>query len=156
MQHCRFRGHPGRPGKNENTLHNLFNCLVLATLLQGFVAGFALLFALRLAIGVFEAPSFPMNNRIVTSWFPDSERGSALGMYTSGQYLGLAFLAPILTALQYYAGWQGLFIVTGIAGIIWGIAWYFIYRDPLEHPRVNNAELDYIERGGGLIQQSSR
>ena len=131
-------------------------CLIawsLATLLQGFVAGFALLFALRLAIGVFEAPSFPMNNSIVTSWFPDKERGSALGMYTSGQYLGLAFLAPILTSLQYYAGWQGLFIVTGIAGIIWGIVWYFIYRDPLEHPRANKEELEYIESGGGLINK---
>lgn len=133
-------------------------CLViwsLATVLQGFAAGFAMLFALRLAIGVFEAPSFPMNNRIVTSWFPDKERGSALGMYTSGQYLGLAFLAPIMTSLQYYAGWQGLFIVTGIAGIIWGIAWYFIYRDPLEHPKANKAELDYIESGGGLINKTA-
>src|SRR4051812_28335739 len=39
-------------------------CLILwsvATVLQGFATGFAVLFVLRLAIGVFEAPSLPMN-----------------------------------------------------------------------------------------------
>jgi len=117
----------------------------LATILQGVVTGFALLFILRLAIGVFEAPSYPMNNRIVTSWFPDKERASAIGIYTSGQFLGLAFLAPLLTMLEYYTGWQGLFIVTGAAGIIWGIVWYFVYRDPLKHSKVNEAELSFIE-----------
>ena len=56
-------------------------------------------------IGVFEAPSYPINNRIATSWFPDKERATAIAVYTSGQFVGLAFLAPVLTALQYYAGW---------------------------------------------------
>src|SRR6478672_4625380 len=47
-------------------------CLItwsLATVAQGFVKGFASIFAFRLATGVFEAPSYPVNNRIVTSWF---------------------------------------------------------------------------------------
>lgn len=139
--------------------HILYSiCLIiwsLATICQGFVTGFALLFALRMAIGVFEAPSYPMNNRIVTSWFPDNERASAIGTYTSGQFIGLAFLAPLLTALEYYTGWRGLFYITGVVGIIWGIAWYFFYRDPMKHPRVNSAELDYIETGGGLINRNS-
>src|SRR5689334_23227519 len=68
----------------------------VATLLQGFVRGFAVLFSLRLATGAFEAPAFPTNNRVVTSWFPDRERASAIGTYTSGQFIGLAFLTPVL------------------------------------------------------------
>ena len=139
--------------------HILYSvCLIIwsvATILQGFAIGFATLFVLRLAIGIFEAPSYPMNNRIVTSWFPDKERASAIGMYTSGQFIGLAFLAPLLSALQYYTGWQGLFIITGIAGVVWGIVWYFFYRDPMEHKKVNEAELDYIESGGGLINRDA-
>jgi ACS family D-galactonate transporter-like MFS transporter len=78
-------------------------CLVtwsLATVAQGFVKGFASLFAFRLATGAFEAPSYPINNRIVTSWFPDHERASATAMYVSGQFIGLAFLTPALVALQ--------------------------------------------------------
>ena len=64
----------------------------LATLCQGFARGFASLFSFRLATGAFEAPAYPINNRIVTSWFPDQERASAIAMYTSGQFIGLAFL----------------------------------------------------------------
>ncbi|MGZ5133902.1 MAG: MFS transporter [Flavitalea sp.] len=130
-------------------------CLVtwsLATVAQGFVKGFASLFAFRLATGAFEAPSYPMNNRIVTSWFPDHERASSIAMYVSGQFIGLAFLTPVLVALQHYAGWRGLFIVTGLVGLVWGLVWYIFYRDPLDHSRVNNAELDYIEKGGGLLR----
>lgn len=130
-------------------------CLItwsIATVGQGFVRGFASLFSLRLATGAFEAPSYPINNRIVTSWFPDHERASAIALYVSGQFIGLAFLTPVLVTVQYYAGWKGLFIGTGLVGLIWGVAWYLFYRDPLDHPRVNDAELDYIEEGGGLFR----
>ncbi|MEO5889063.1 MAG: MFS transporter [Ferruginibacter sp.] len=127
----------------------------VVTVLQGFAKGFGALFGLRMAIGIFEAPSYPINNRIVTTWFPENERASAIAMYTSGQYLGLAFLAPVLTALEDYAGWKGLFIITGLIGIVWGITWYFIYRDPSELGRANRAELDLIVKGGGLINKKN-
>lgn len=130
-------------------------CLItwsVATLLQGFAKGFVSLFGLRLATGAFEAPSYPINNRIVTSWFPNHERASAIALYVSGQFIGLAFFTPVLVTIQYYAGWQGLFITTGLVGLLWGFVWYFFYRDPLNHPRVNQEELDYIEKGGGLFR----
>lgn len=127
----------------------------LVTIAQSFATAFASLFGLRMAVGVFEAPSYPTNNRIVTSWFPDNERASAIGIYTSGQFIGLAFLAPVLTGLENYAGWKGLFIITGIVGIVWGIIWYFFYRDPADSSRVNETELQYIEKGGGLIEKKN-
>lgn len=124
-----------------------------ATLLQGFAKGFSGLFGLRLAVGAFEAPAFPANNRVVTSWFPDKERASAIAMYTSGQFIGLAFLTPVLVTIEHFFGWRGLFIITGIIGIVWGLIWHRFYRDPAAHPRVNPAELDYIEQGGGLVSR---
>ncbi len=123
----------------------------LATIAMGFAIGFTLIILLRVLIGAFEAPSYPINNRIVTSWFPENERAGAIATYTSGQFIGLAFLTPLLSVIQYYTGWRGLFIITGVAGLIWGISWYFIYRNPLEHQKVNGAELDLITSGGGLI-----
>lgn len=123
----------------------------LTTIMQGFAKGFITLFSLRMATGAFEAPAFPINNRVVSSWFPDNERASAIAIYTSGQFLGLAFLMPVLSKIQFYVGWKGLFIVTGLIGILWGIIWYFFYRDPLKHTKVNDAELQHIENGGGLI-----
>ncbi|MBS0028954.1 MFS transporter [Chitinophaga sp. 22321] len=123
------------------------------TVMQGFAKGFTSLFGLRMATGVFEAPAFPINNRVVGNWFPDNERASAIAVYTSGQFLGLAFLMPVLSKIQLEAGWKGLFVVTGLIGIIWGIVWYLFYRDPLEHKAVNTAELLHIENGGGLLDK---
>lgn len=127
----------------------------LATIILGFVSGFVALLALRVLIGAFEAPSYPMNNKIVTSWFPEKERASAIATYTSGQFLGLAFLAPVLTYIQQYAGWRGLFYITGIIGVIWGICWYFFYRTPLQHKKINTAELKHLEDGGALLDRKS-
>ena len=134
-------------------------CLItwsLVTVCQGFARGFSSLFGLRLATGAFEAPSYPINNRIVTSWFPDNERASAIAVYVSGQFIGLAFLTPVLALIQVYAGWKGLFVSTGVVGLIWGVIWYLLYRDPLDHSGVNKAELTHIESGGGLFQNKER
>ncbi|MDM8173398.1 MULTISPECIES: MFS transporter [Olivibacter] len=125
-----------------------------ATLIQGFAKGFATLFGLRMITGAFEAPAFPINNRVVSAWFPENERASAIGIYTSGQFLGLAFLMPILSKIQAYVGWKGLFVVTGLIGVIWGFVWYFFYRDPMKHTKVNKAELEVIESGGGLLDRT--
>lgn len=127
----------------------------LATVMQGFAKGFVTLFGLRMATGAFEAPAFPINNRVVSSWFPDNERASAIAVYTSGQFLGLAFLMPVLSKIQFHVGWKGLFVITGLIGIIWGIIWYIFYRDPLKHAKVSEAELKHIESGGGLLHRQS-
>ncbi len=129
-------------------------CLItwsIVTIGQGFVRSFGALFALRLATGTFEAPSYPINNRIVTSWFPEGERAWAIALYVSGQFIGLAFLTPVLVAIQVWAGWQGLFVVTGLVGIVWGFVWYQLYRDPLDHTGVSASELAYIEAGGAVL-----
>ena len=126
-------------------------CWSIVTLLQGVLKGFGILLGLRLATGAFEAPSYPINNRIVTTWFPENERASAIATYTSGQFIGLAVLTPVLTTIEHFLSWKGMFIVTGLIGIIWGIIWYFFYRDPGEHRGVNQAELEHIEKGGGII-----
>ena len=131
-------------------------CLItwsMATICQGFVKGFVSLFGFRLATGAFEAPSYPINNRIVTSWFPENERASAIALYVSGQFIGLAFLTPVLVTIQFYLGWRGLFVVTGLTGLVWGVVWYIFYRDPMQHSRANQAELDYIEQGGGVFHE---
>ena len=51
----------------------------VATLFQGFATGLMSLIGLRAITGIFEAPAFPTNNRMVTSWFPEHERASAVG-----------------------------------------------------------------------------
>jgi ACS family D-galactonate transporter-like MFS transporter len=127
----------------------------IATVLQGFASAFALLLSLRVLLGVLEAPAYPTLNRIVTTWFPDSERARAIAVYTSGQYVGLAFLTPALVLTQQHFGWHGVFILTGLIGVAWALVWYALYREPSEAAGINEAELDTIRRGGGLVELSS-
>lgn len=125
----------------------------VATLFQGFVNSFKLLLGLRASIGVFEAPSYPANNAIVTKWFPETERASAIAIYTSGQFIGLAFLFPVLTLIQDKVGWRGLLIISGIIGIVWSAVWYIFYRDPDQHKTVSESELKLISDGGGFTEK---
>lgn len=122
----------------------------LFTLLQGFATGLASLLTFRLGLGVAEAPCFPSNSRILSTWFPQQERARATGVYSIGQYFGLAFLSPVLFFVVQTMGWRALFIIAGLAGIVFAGVWLRLYREPHESKSVNQAELDYIEAGGGL------
>lgn len=128
-------------------------CLVLwsvATVFMGIIGGFVALIILRLMVGVFEAPAYPINNRVATAWFPEKERATAIGFYTSGQFIGLALLTPVLSWLQAVTSWHWVFVFTGAIGIAWGLFWYWRYREPRES-RANEQELATIKAGGGLV-----
>ena len=128
----------------------------LATIGLGFVGNIVGLIILRLAVGALEAPAYPINNRVVTTWFPERERATAIGFYTSGQFVGLAFLTPVLVALQQSFGWQMVFVVTGGVGILWAAIWYAVYREPKEFAGANAAEIALIQQGGGLVDLDQR
>ena len=120
------------------------------TLLHGIAGNVAMLFGFRLALGVAEAPCYPCNSRILSSWFPQDERARANSVYAVGQYAGLAFFSPLLFWIVGSFGWRALFLIAGGMGVTFGLVMYARYRDPGESARVNQAELDYIRAGGGL------
>jgi MFS transporter, ACS family, glucarate transporter len=128
----------------------------LFTFLQGAVGfftgatAFVILFALRFLMGIGEAPAFPANGRITTMWFPNHERGTAAAIFNSGQYFALAAFSPIMGVILVYFNWPAVFYSMGLVGIFLAVGWFKIIRDPRTHPRVNQAEIDYIQKGGGL------
>ena len=101
----------------------------------GLSSTFAQIFGSRLALGACEAPSFPLNNRIVTAWLPERERARGVALYVSGQYVGLAFLTPVLVLIQESFGWQGMFIATAAVALVWSGCFAVAYRDPPAAPR---------------------
>ena len=127
----------------------------LATLLQGCAGTFVFLFSLRLLVGMFEAPAYPILNKLVTTWFPERERAGAIGGYTSGQYVGLAFLTQVLVLTQKSFGWHSVFILTGVAGLLWSAIWFWRYRNPDESINIDQSELQYIQAGAGLANTST-
>lgn len=125
------------------------------TLLHSLAGGIGSLLALRLGLGVSEAPCFPTNSRIVSTWFPQAERATATGVYTVGEYVGLAFLSPVLFWIIGAFGWRSLFVIVGVVGIGFGLVWWSLYREPTDSRAVNQAELDHIAAGGGLSAKTA-
>lgn len=126
----------------------------LVTLCHGLVGGFRTLFGLRLALGLAEAPCFPANSKIITMWCPRGERATAVGFYTAAEYVGLGFLSPLLFWGLATAGWRSLFVVAGVVGLLYSIAFARAYRDPDEHPGLSEGERQHIQAGGGQVLRS--
>jgi ACS family glucarate transporter-like MFS transporter len=120
----------------------------------GFLTGgaaVAALFCLRLLVGASEAPSFPGNSRITSAWFPARERGTAAAIFNSAQYFATVLFAPLMGWLVHSFGWQSVFYVMGGLGIVMSFVWLKTIYGPRLHPRINKAELDFIEAGGALV-----
>jgi ACS family glucarate transporter-like MFS transporter len=134
----------------------------LFTLAQGgvhFMAGTAALytlFALRFLVGFAEAPSFPGNARIVATWFPASERGTASAIFNSAQYFATILVAPIMGWITVTYGWPYVFYFMGGLGLFFAIGWVRLIYNPLEHPRLERPELDYIAKGGAIVDVDRR
>jgi ACS family glucarate transporter-like MFS transporter len=134
----------------------------LFTFLQGAVGFFTgltalwMLIVLRFLMGVGEAPAFPANSRITAMWFPNNERGRAAAIFNSAQYFALAAFNPIMGWVLVAFGWEAIFYMMGLVGVVMTIYWFRVIRDPRNHPKVNQAELDFIQTGGGLSNLSDK
>ncbi|MBD1554610.1 MFS transporter [Pseudomonas typographi] len=133
----------------------------LFTFIQGFADGLPVglivagLFCLRFALGLVESPLSPGNSSIVAGWFPVAERGTATAIYNSAQYLAVLVFLPIMGYLVHYAGWHWVFWGMGVLGLLLTLVWARVVRSPLTHPRVNDAELDYLRDGGANVQMQN-
>jgi len=115
------------------------------TMLTGAAQGLRSLVAIRFLFGAGEAGAFPNAVRSFSQWFPARERGMANGVLFLGSRLGGAITAPIALVLIQRWGWRISFVVFGVFGIVWAVAWYRSYRDrPSEHADVDREELAWI------------
>lgn len=125
------------------------------TMMTSLARGFTSLLGMRLLLGVGEAPATPCNTKTVREWMPKSERGTATGIFDSGARVGSALSLPIVVSVIALAGWRESFLVTGLIGAVWAVAWWFFYRKPEEHPKITQEELDYIQAGREDTEESS-
>jgi ACS family hexuronate transporter-like MFS transporter len=104
--------------------------------------------AVRSAFGIGEGGNFPGSIKTVAEWFPKRERALATGIFNSGSNVGAmiaAFLVPwCLIHFGNELGWKMAFIITGLAGFVWLIFWYWLYDTPARQRRLSRAEFDYI------------
>jgi ACS family hexuronate transporter-like MFS transporter len=103
---------------------------------------------IRSAFAVGEAGNFPASIKTVAEWFPKRERALATGIFNSGSNFGAMVAALLVPWCMIYfgdqQGWKMAFILTGAAGFIWLIFWYWLYDTPDKQKRLSKAEHDYI------------
>lgn len=132
------------------------------TFLQGFVHFFSLpsaivaLFILRICVGAAEGPAFPGNSRLVSSWFPAAERGTAAAIFNSAQYFSTVAFLPLMGWIVTAFGWSYVYLIMGVLGMVLTAVWMAVIHAPRRHPRINAAELDYMVEGGALIDLDDR
>ncbi|CPR17311.1 MFS transporter [Brenneria goodwinii] len=121
-----------------------------------------LLMLTRIGLGISEAPIMPAGAKLMGSWLTPNERGRGSMLLDGGAPLGTAFGAILLTWLiGHFGSWRAAFVVAGVGTVLVGVvAWFYIRNKPSEHPGVNQAELQHIEKGieqaGGIVNKKSR
>jgi MFS transporter, ACS family, glucarate transporter len=118
------------------------------TALTGAAVNFVSLLVVRFLFGLGEAGAFPGISKAVYLWIPVRERGVVNGINFSGGRLGAAFSLPLIALLIDTYGWREAFLILGLIGVGWAVAWYVFFRDnPLDHPHMSAAECQLIEAG---------
>jgi ACS family hexuronate transporter-like MFS transporter len=98
----------------------------------------------RFLLGAGESANWPGASKAVSEWFPKHERGLAAALYDSGSSVGGAIAPFLILPIYLRWGWHFAFVIPGLLGFLWLIAWRRLYYPPLEHPRVDESELQVI------------
>lgn len=97
----------------------------LATAATGLVQGFALLLVCRMLLGLGESVAFPSYSKMIALNVPQQHRGIANAMIISGMSLGPAIGTYACGISMAHYGWRPIFIVIGLASLIWLPPWMF-------------------------------
>lgn len=100
----------------------------------------------RFVLAVGEAGNFPAAIKATAEYFPKKDRAFSTSIFNAGATVG-ALAAPITIPFIAEAyGWEMSFIIIGALGFVWMGFWIFVYQKPEVHPKVNAAELAYIQQ----------
>ncbi|WP_300170476.1 MFS transporter, partial [Duncaniella sp.] len=119
--------------------------------------------AARTILALGEAGNFPAAIKVTAEYFPKRDRAYATSIFNAGSAVG-ALIAPFsigplakyFQSIGWGNGWEMAFIIIGALGFVWMGFWIFLYKKPAENPRVNAAELAYIEQDDDAADESAR
>ncbi|MET0357813.1 MAG: MFS transporter [Pararhizobium sp.] len=118
----------------------------MVTVALAYTTGPTMFYILRFLLGVCEAGFFPGVLYLLTLWFPSSYRARMVGLFMIFSAIANAIGAPLggilldLDGMLGYAGWEWVFLATGIPAIIAGIVTLFYLVDRPEKATFLSAE----------------
>lgn len=120
----------------RKTLLRIMVCWGLCAAAMMFVQTPMQFYALRFALGAFEAGFFPGVILYLTYWYPSSRRAKAISIFMvalpiAGIIAGPAsgWLMKFMNGVLGLHGWQWLFVVHGLPAPLLGIVVYFTLKD---------------------------
>jgi MFS transporter, ACS family, glucarate transporter len=121
------------------SLCTAFTAIAATTRLAEILGIVGALMFVRFALGVGEAVALPCFNRAVTNWMPAEARGVGIGIAIGGIGLGSAITPPIAAWVMVNWGWQTVFYLSTLLGLVMGLLWWTLSRDrPDQHPWAKN------------------
>jgi MFS family permease len=84
---------------------------------------------LRVLLGIGEAIVTPASMRWIRFNVPESQRGLAVGIYMAGTKYGPGIGIPVAASLSTGYGWQNMFLILGLGGMVWLIPWILMVRN---------------------------
>jgi len=111
----------------------------VSSILHVFATGTLSLGVFRFLLGMGEAGNWPAAVKVVAEWFPERERALASGIFNSGATIGVIVAPPVIATIVLRFGWQAAFLLIGMLGFAWLIAWLSIYRTPADMPTQKRA-----------------
>ena len=139
----------------------------IVTVALAYTQNATMFYILRFLLGACEAGFFPGVLYLLTLWYPSAYRGTMVGLFMIFSAFANAIGAPLggvlldLNGLYGMAGWQWVFLVTGIPAIIAGIVTFFYLPDlPLKASFLNDAEKTWLKdrlaaENSGMEQNAS-
>jgi MFS transporter, ACS family, hexuronate transporter len=101
----------------------------LAELIPPLTRSLFMLGTSRFLLGFGEAGVWVVAPKAVGELFAADKRALAIGLYSAGATIGAVVAPPFVALLTLRYGWQSVFLVTGVAGLVWIIPWLLFYRD---------------------------
>ncbi|EHP39937.1 major facilitator transporter [Cupriavidus basilensis OR16] len=99
----------------------------------GFASGFSNFIGLRVLLGIGEAPVFPSAAKALAEWFDAEERGTPTGLVWSSTCIGPCVAPPLLTLFMVHFGWRGMFVISGVLGLVLASCWFVFYKSKAEY-----------------------
>ena len=111
----------------------------IATAASGLAGGLAMLVLLRLCMGVGEATFYPSALSLLSRRVPPLQRARATATMQFGAVVGPAIGTLLGGLLMVRYGWRAMFIVMGVASLLWLVAWrLWMRRSPHDPSPADN------------------
>ena len=111
---------------------------------MGFVHDIRHLYVLRAVMGVSEAFYIPAALSLAADYHQGSTRSTAIGILTSGVYLGQAF-GGFGATIAARTSWEFTFQIFGIVGILYSFVLIAFLREKKNHIEVKEAETGLVK-----------